>query len=89
MINIDIALENPYPSNDFRNIWLKHGNITKNKAWEVQIYKDPECIIGLGLRYSFRGRDHAGLRINIGFFTYRFDMHIYDIRHWNHETNSW
>lgn len=89
MINIDIQIQNPYPKNNFKAIWNRHRMLSENKAWETEIYKDSECIFGLGFRFSFRGHDHAGLRINLGIFTYRFDMHIYDTRHWNYETNSW
>jgi hypothetical protein len=89
MIQFDFEIQHPYPKNNFKAFWNKHATLSKHKALETEIYKDPECIFGLGFRFSFRGHDHAGLRINLGFFTYRFDMHIYDTRHWNHETNSW
>jgi len=89
MIYIDFTIENPYPKNDFKNIWFKGGSISKFKAWELQLYKDPECLLSFGFRFSFRGHDHAGLRINFGLFKYRFDTQIYDTRHWNYETNSW
>jgi hypothetical protein len=90
MIEFNFEIENPYYSaNDFKNIWDKSGQLTENKAWELQLYKNSDCIVGLGFRFSFRGRDHAGLQINLGLLGYRFDMMVYDIRHWNHAIDSW
>jgi hypothetical protein len=89
MIQFNFEIENPYSKNDFRNIWDKSGIIFKYKAWEVQLYKNSDSIIGLGFKLSFRGRDHAGLQINLGLFGYRFDMMIYDTRHWDYKNDMW
>ena len=89
MIHIAFTIENPYPKNDFKNIWNKNGLISKFKAWELDLYKDSECLLSFVFSFSFRGQDHAGLRINFGLFKYRFDTQIYDIRQWNYETNCW
>jgi hypothetical protein len=33
--------------------------------------------------------DHAGARIMLGLLGYVVELHFYDTRHWDHNTNTW
>ena len=86
MINLDFTINNPF-SDRFRIVASTSKLLTKYKAVEANIYCTAN-IIKLSLVYSSR-QDHAGLQIEFGLFGYDFELHFYDIRHWDYKTHQW
>ncbi len=86
MINLNFAIDNPF-SERFAILASASKKLTKNKAIEASAYR-AATIITLSLDYTIR-QDHAGLRIVVGLFGYEFQMHIYDVRHWDDEKQQW
>ena len=84
-----MQLVNPWGNNEsFRNLLAKSWIYAKNKACEIQIYKDGNTLFEFRFSWSFR-QDHAGLAFTIGVFSYSFIFTQYDTRHWDDETNNW
>lgn len=73
----------------FTSYVVKHGSITKNKHWEIELYYNNYYWFEFlfGIRWS--GEDHAGIQFEIGVLGYHFCIHIYDNRHWDDDTRSW
>jgi len=86
MIHLNFTISNPW-SDRWNTIWYKNGSISRHKAWEFNGYQTHD-IVEVSCRLSFTG-DHAGLHMMIGLFGYAVELHIYDTRHWNYETNTW
>jgi hypothetical protein len=86
MINIHLNLTNPF-SNRFGIVKSLHGLLSKNKAWEFNIYK-VSSVVSVGFNLTFRC-DHAGLRGEISLLGYEIEANVYDTRHWDYETNTW
>lgn len=89
MIRFNLVLQNLWSKEDFCDIWNKSGSFTKHKHWELQLTKYTPEYIGLKLDTCWRGRDHAGISVELMLIGYCFHVNIYDSRHWNYETNSW
>ena len=85
MINIIFKIDNPF-TDRFANLFNRHGNLFTNKAWEFEILK-VNNLLNFQLQYTIR-TDHAGLRLELGILGYELGFTIYDIRHWDYETNS-
>lgn len=86
MIYLNLTIQNPL-SNAFENIFCKSGQLTKNKAWEVECYRSA-VLIKLTIELNLR-KDHGGMCIELGFLGYTIGSQIYDNRHWDHEKNTW
>ena len=86
MIYFSFTIQNPW-SNKFKNLFCKTGRLTKNKFWEVGLYKDA-VLFRLRVEINFR-KDHGGVDIEIGFMGYSIGVQIYDTRHWNYEKDTW
>lgn len=89
MIRFNLVLQNIWSKEDFRDIWNKSGSITKHKHWELQLTKYTPEYIGLKLDTCWRGRDHAGISVELMLIGYCFHVNIYDSRHWDYENNCW
>ena len=76
-------------TNSFKAIWNKSGGITKNKNWELEVYRDFSDLLGLSLNTFFSGCDHAGPSIKLTLLGFTFRAAIFDSRHWNYKTNYW
>lgn len=81
MIHYSFRIKNPY-SDRFQHAVTKHGIVTENKAWEFNVYRTA-TVLALSLEFTMR-RDHAGLRLEVGFLGYDVEFQIYDVRHWNY-----
>lgn len=86
MINFNFTITNPF-NHRFNIILSKHGKFTKNKAWEINAYKN-NVIIGFNFRWTARG-DHAGVTLEAGILGYEFEIKVYDCRHWDYKFNKW
>lgn len=86
MINLILKVENPW-SDRWNILWNKNGSFSKHKAWEFNGYETNQII---NLNFNIRPNgDHAGVRIMLGLFGYEVELHLYDIRHWDYEKNTW
>jgi hypothetical protein len=88
MINIHLCLSNPWKRDCFNNLFCYGGKVSKNKAWEVELYQHNYEILKFHFGLTFN-RDHAGINLNIALFTFGIELSLYDTRHWNYETNTW
>lgn len=84
MINITLALSNPFSKRDFQSIWTKNFTTPlKNKFIELQVSRDMS-IIGASVMLTTRC-SHAGLMIEFALLSYCFEFSFYDSRHWDYE----
>ena len=86
MIYFSFTIQNPW-SNKFKNLLCKTGRLTKNKFWEVCLYKDP-VLFRLTIEINFR-KDHGGIDMEMGLLGYSIGAQIYDNRHWDHKIDTW
>jgi len=89
MINVWLAVRNPFKVDPFRVVWFRDRQLTKNKIVELQISRYAFNWLELQLDLNWRGTDHAGPWFMIGLFGWQLDIRMYDRRHWNYETNLW
>lgn len=89
MINLYLKLDNPWGKEDFNTICSTSGVISKNKAWEFETYRCPNTLAEFVFTFSFRGRDHAGLKLEIGLLGFNANLTVYDTRHWNYKKDCW
>lgn len=73
-----------YQKNYFNKVW----NVAKHKAFEIQISRMGDDIIGAHLNLTFK-QDHAGLAFDLYLFRRVFMINFYDTRHWNYDKDRW
>ncbi len=86
MIYLNLTIRNPF-SDRFSNVYATGGKLSKNKAWEFQIYRS-DTVVELETKFSIR-EDHAGFKLGLGLFSWTMDLQVYDTRHWNYDTKTW
>lgn len=86
MINFNFDICNPW-SDRWNILWNKSRFIGKNKAVEFNGYRTNH-IFNVDFNFKPAG-DHGGVHIMLGLFGYDIELHFYDTRHWNYETNTW
>ena len=86
MINLNFTLSNPW-SRTFRIVSGKSGSFILSKAWEVNIYRTAN-ILNIVCTVNSR-RDHAGIRLEVGLLGYEIELHLYDVRHWDYQKDTW
>lgn len=89
MIIFNFQVDNPWCKNKFKNIWHRAGDISKNQAWELELYYSDCTVFKVNLTIKFTGSDHAGPSVEFCLFGYTFSAMIYDTRHWDYEKNQW
>jgi hypothetical protein len=92
MIRFIFNIRNPFQVNDKERVdYIEYSrNLTKNKHLEVQLSKlTPTNVFGISLDTIWYGQDHGGFNFNIELLGYYFEIHIYDIRHWDFENGCW
>jgi len=85
MINLNFNISNPW-SDRWTILWNKSKLLTQHKAIEFNGYRTSD-IITLDFQFKPTG-DHAGVRVMIGLISFEVELHFYDVRHWDYETNS-
>ena len=73
MINLWVALRNPFTVKPFRMVWNRQGRFTHNKRWELQISRYAWNWAEVQLDLNCRQTDHAGPKFMIGFLGWQFD----------------
>lgn len=89
MLNLRLVIENPWSKAQWADRWNWTRQITKHKVLEAQLCKYNAELFGVCLNTCWRGRDHAGLELDLIAFGYTFALRFYDSRHWDYITNSW
>lgn len=87
MINLQFSLHNSFSKRKWESLLERGGNISKNKAWEIQVCRD-SSLFSVSFNLTFR-QSHAGLFIGLGLFGYDVLVNIYDVRHWDHDKDCW
>jgi hypothetical protein len=88
MLSFNISLSNPWVKTNFRHIFNRSWLLSKYKAIEIEVVRDPKIILNFNIYYTTKC-NHAGLGIDIGFLSFDGSVRFYDTRHWNYKTNSW
>ena len=89
IFNLRFELTNPFDCWDyFKNLGCISGRLTKHKAWELEHTYYSTIIIDVDVNWQVRD-SHAGFTLALGILGYGVIFRIYDIRHWNYETNTW
>jgi hypothetical protein len=91
MIKFSFSVGNPW-SHDLplHNYFYKHKKLSKNKSFEIQIYRSsPYNLFRFFVNLAWRGEDHCGPELEVELGKYRFNVKIYDHRHWDYETGNW
>jgi hypothetical protein len=89
MIHFQFSVKPLNPSNLFISFYNYDYKLTTNKRFEADFAYDAYHNFFLSISTDFRGKDHAGPRIEIGLFGYNSSFAIYDIRHWDYKNNTW
>ena len=89
MLQTYSVIKNPFAKGVFRNLYNRYGKLTKNKSWELELLHDDSSLASFGVDLSWRWSHHAGPNIRVGLLGYEVFATIYDVRHWDHRTNSW
>lgn len=89
MIRLKLNIDNPWGSDDFRNIWSWHKKLAKTKAFEIQLSRYSRELFGINIDLNWVGRDHAGPEIEVIFATFSVRLNLYDSRHWDYEKRTW
>lgn len=92
MIYLGFSLTNPWfkdTGDKFHTLYCKEECLKGHKYYCFQVSKYAATILEFKLDISWRGKDHAGFDIEFTLFGYTVNLHIYDNRHWNDETNNW
>ena len=76
------------PFDYFKILGCISGRLTKNLAWELEHSYYSGSLLDIDIELS-RDEDHAGFDLTVGLLGYGIHFRIYDIRHWNYETNTW
>jgi hypothetical protein len=88
MINFRLEIASPWSWDYFRNLGCLHGQISKNKFWELEHTYYSNQLLDVEFKFATKG-DHAGLEFVLGVLGYGIAFRIYDNRHWDSELNSW
>jgi hypothetical protein len=89
MINLWVAVRNPFRCKEFRNLYNREWGLTKNKTLELQFSEYRFNILEFQLDLNWRQTDHAGPWLMINLFGYTMDLRMYDKRHWDDVSNDW
>ena len=91
MINFAFHLTWPWfkHNHEFsKDYFWKCWNLTKHKAFEIQLSRGGNSLIGFGFRWD-ANCDHAGVSLDIDLFRRFLHLNFYDKRHWNYEKNRY
>jgi len=91
MIRVGFAVSWPWRCTvEPRHFAAFSKNITAHKTFELQISRfDLDRIIDIDLDLNWRGRDHAGPKLELSVLGYYFAVLVYDNRHWDYDLNQW
>ena len=89
MLYLNFSIVNPFAQQDFNNIFSRSGQLTENKCWEIEIYREPRRLLGIEINLEWRGCDHAGPGMELSLFGHSISIKVYDVRHWNSKENTW
>ena len=86
MFNFSFCVGIPFV-NLFKNVYCKSGQLTKHKAYEIEVLRTNNIVAA---QVSITtGRDHAGTSVSIDLFTWHTSFSLYDTPHWDYEKDKW
>jgi len=88
MINIHLAIHNPWAKENFVSLYEASKLVAKHKAVEFQVMRYALTLFEFSFRWVIRD-DHAGLTFEFGLLGYSMMFKFYDCRHWDHEKKAW
>lgn len=89
MFNLQLNIINPWFTGRFKALWSKSIRITRNKTFEIEMFKYGVNLLGFEINVQPRGKDHAGAGISLTIFMYTLIIGVHDNRHWDYSTNTW
>ena len=88
MIKLYFALNNPWPKENFKNLFSKNFRLTLHKYLEFEIYRYSNTLLEMNLEFTTKC-SHAGLTVHVAVLGINAEVKIYDCRHWCEVTNQW
>jgi hypothetical protein len=92
MFNLEFKVDCPWWRDSLVDYAIEGDTYTRlpipHKRVQVG-YGTWNALVGLQLSYSYKGRSHAGLHVQVGLFGYVVCFGAVDERHWDYDTNSW
>lgn len=89
MIFFRVAVQWPFKSLPWRDIWQREFWLSKNKALELGLDFYLHDLFELAVNLYFPRGDHAGPSIEFRVFGLGFRIAVRDRRHWNHDAYMW
>jgi hypothetical protein len=89
LINIWVAVRNPWVCKPFEMISHWCSPVTKNKNLELQLSRYCFNLFEFKLDLNWRQTDHAGPWISVNLFGWIIDARIFDSREWDDNINDW
>lgn len=88
MINIKFNIQNPFIKEDFKNLFNRSFQLSKNKYFEFEVIYHSVNLVDLGFSWTTK-RDHAGLDLTLGLICYSVSFRTFDRRHWDYRSDKW
>lgn len=73
----------------FNTIWNKSLHWTKDRAWEIEVYRDLQKLLGVEIDLSLTGSDHAGPIIDLCLIGFGLRMTWPHRCHWDYKNDCW
>ena len=91
MINCKMSLENPWAKQRRQvDFFCRDYKLSTHKNVEVQLtWFGWQTLLELDIDILWRGRDHAGPRLQVTLLGMSIIVSCYDGRHWNYDENRW
>lgn len=89
MIRFDFSIANPFKHLPWRDLYQDSWSLTKNKTLEIGFFRHAWNIFELAIDLRWKGRDHAGPKIDIGILGWQACVSIVDNRHWSSANHDW
>lgn len=89
MIYSKFSITNPWAKDNFKHLKIWSGRLAKSKVWELELISSNQYLLHAEFDLTFRGRDHAGINLELGLLGFVVSLHVYDCRHWDYKNNKW
>jgi hypothetical protein len=89
MIFFRVAVQWPFKSGNWRDIWQREFWISKNKALELGVDYYLHDLFELAVDLYLPSGDHDGPSIELRLLGLGFRIGIRDRRHWDYEAYMW
>jgi len=80
MIAVAFRLTNPFRTADFRNLWNRNWQLSRNWNFEIDVYWHARSLVSVEFDTRLGG-DHDVVSLDVGVFGYCVTLQFYDRRH--------